>query len=70
MGQKKVNRTKEYENAVKVGAIMDQTAEEIQKLRFDSLVKQGIIQINDGPTETISGRFPEHLRNPPRETNV
>ncbi len=52
MSQKKRDRTEQYETAVKTAILNDMVAEEIQQMKFDSLVKKGIIRTDDRRTKT------------------
>jgi hypothetical protein len=54
VGQSKIDRTNEFETAVKTLIFESQTAEEIQIIaenlqqkKFDRLIKRGIIRINE-----------------------
>lgn len=57
MGQSKIDRTNNFETAVKVGIIEDQVAKEIQEVLFDRLIREGKIVIDDRRTATISDGF-------------
>ena len=43
MGQSKIDRTNEFETAVKTAIVDDMVRKEIQEINFHKLVRQGII---------------------------
>lgn len=47
MSQKKVDRTNEFETAVKTAIMDDMVRKEIQQIKFDNLLKRGIICTED-----------------------
>lgn len=71
MGRKKKERTKLLENTVRTNIVGQMIAEEIQQMKFDRLVIQGIIRIDaDADTETIDRRLPNDVCHSSRKACV
>ncbi len=72
MGHKKRERTLLLENQVKTQVIDSMIAEEIQQIKFDNLIKRGIIRIDyaNSDTETTDRGLPDHIRNATRQASV